>query len=103
MPVIFCSSSTIARASALKPDAEEAIPLLCGNVFSVSISNLYEKIYGHHSLILSKKDSILGTKEGFSVPFTVKLKEKSLDFLKLIVVLVKQLDKVKLIEGLVGI
>jgi hypothetical protein len=33
----------------------------------------------------------------------VKLKLKSLDFLKEIVVLVKQLVKVKLMEGLVGI
>jgi len=65
--------------------------------------NLYEKIYGHHSLILSKKDSIFGKKEGFSFPFTVKFKAKSLVFLKVIVVLVKQLVKVKLIEGLVGI
>ena len=32
--------------------------------------------------IMSKKDSILGIKEGFSSPLTVKLKVKSLDFLK---------------------
>ena len=95
--------STRHKANELKAEAEDAIPLLCGKVFSVSISFWYKYRYGHHYLILSKKDSILGIIDGFSIPLTVKLKVKSLDFLKEIVVLVKHLVKVKLMEGLVGI
>ena len=38
---MFCSIEQMHNAKALNPDAEEAIPLLCGNEFDVSILNLY--------------------------------------------------------------
>ena len=40
------SNCTMHKANALKPDAEEAIPELCGKVLFVFISMSYNSIYG---------------------------------------------------------
>ena len=58
------------NAKALNPDAEEAIPLLCGNELEVSILNLYVLIKEAYSLIRSKNVFIFGSKPSSLFPST---------------------------------
>jgi len=52
------------KAKELKADADEAIPLLCGNEFDEFIVNFNLKRDGKYSLILEKKISNLGMNSG---------------------------------------
>jgi hypothetical protein len=52
------------KANELKADADEAIPLLCGNEFDEFIVNFNLERDGKYSLILEKKTSNLGMNSG---------------------------------------
>ena len=55
-------------AIALKPLAEEAIPLEWGKEFSELMLILYSRIYGQYSCTLLKNFAILGLNSSFSFP-----------------------------------
>ena len=93
----------MAKDRALNPEADEAIPLLWGNVLLVFIWIWYSNKKGVKSLILLKKDSIFGINDFSDFPSILKSNVKDLDFLKEIDVWVWQFFKVKLMDGLVGI
>ena len=55
-------------AKALIPEAEEAIPELCGKLLLVWISKSMSLAKGKKSFVPSRNDSILGRKEGVFSP-----------------------------------
>ena len=50
------------------PEAEEAIPELCGKLLEVCTSKSKSEVNGNSSRVLSRKVFIFGWKEGVSTP-----------------------------------
>ena len=90
-------------AIAPKPDAELAIPELCGKVFSVSMTKLPCKIQGRYFSMLLKYFSIFSENLVSSFPAKKVLTENFSPDLKIILVSVLQLLSVKLMLGFAGI
>ena len=100
-----CSTCIKHNAKALIPDAEEAIPELCGNVFDVSITKWYVRKKGRYTSIRLKNCSIFGLKSSSKTPSKNTSKENPSEvfFSNLREVVVLQLSNVKLMDGLAGI
>ena len=99
----FNSLSRRHNVSALNAEAEDAMPLLWGNVFEDSILSFKEFKLGKNDLVLSKNVFNLGLKSSFSTPSKKNSYSKSVDSSNVIFVFVKDSFRVKLIDGLIGI
>ena len=99
----FTSLSRRHNVSALNAEAEDAMPLLWGNVFEDSILSFKEFKLGKNDLVLSKNVFNLGLKSSFLTPSKKNSYSKSVDSSNVIFVFVKDSFRVKLIDGLIGI